>query len=165
MWRSLRLPHISNRRHGRPCPGHPRLSAENREKDVDARDKRGHDAGKKTAFACSGIKVTSGVLSTAHAPSPTGAGAGEGANSAAQTRSEAPSPTLPRMRGREKASLRLARSPVLPRDAVIPIKFGKVLRQFVTHRELTGRRDPPGIDEPASLHFQGKRSWPYDELA
>src|SRR5215470_18117891 len=33
------------RSHGRACPGHPRLSARARKKDVDARDKRGHDAG------------------------------------------------------------------------------------------------------------------------
>src|SRR5260370_39147853 len=34
----------SFRRHGRACPGHPRLSrARPTRKDVDARDKRGHD--------------------------------------------------------------------------------------------------------------------------
>ena len=32
-------------RHGRACPGHPRLSLLPRRKDVDARDKRGHDGG------------------------------------------------------------------------------------------------------------------------
>src|SRR5690348_15023569 len=30
-------------RHGRACPGHPRLASS--KKDVDARDKRGHDGG------------------------------------------------------------------------------------------------------------------------
>jgi hypothetical protein len=30
-------------RHGRACPGYPRLTAATRKKDVDARDKRGHD--------------------------------------------------------------------------------------------------------------------------
>jgi hypothetical protein len=30
-------------RHGRACPGHPRLSFLARCKDVDARDERGHD--------------------------------------------------------------------------------------------------------------------------
>jgi hypothetical protein len=34
------------RRHGRACPGHPRLAAlRHGKKDVDARDERGHDAG------------------------------------------------------------------------------------------------------------------------
>ena len=32
-----------SRRHGRACPGHPRLSRSNWEKDVDARHKAGHD--------------------------------------------------------------------------------------------------------------------------
>jgi hypothetical protein len=31
-------------RHGRACPGHPRLFPLLLAKDVDARDKRGHDA-------------------------------------------------------------------------------------------------------------------------
>jgi hypothetical protein len=31
-------------RHGRACPGHPRLAFLAGKKDVDARDKRGHDA-------------------------------------------------------------------------------------------------------------------------
>jgi hypothetical protein len=31
-------------RHGRVCPGHPRLSLLDGRKDVDACDKRGHDA-------------------------------------------------------------------------------------------------------------------------
>jgi hypothetical protein len=30
-------------RHGRACPGHPRLVSLRGRKDVDARDKRGHD--------------------------------------------------------------------------------------------------------------------------
>jgi hypothetical protein len=30
-------------RHGRACPGHPRLVLLRGRKDVDARDKRGHD--------------------------------------------------------------------------------------------------------------------------
>jgi hypothetical protein len=30
-------------RHGRACPGHPRLKTRQRKEDVDARDKRGHD--------------------------------------------------------------------------------------------------------------------------
>ena len=30
-------------RHGRACPGHPRLAVLAGSKDVDARDKRGHD--------------------------------------------------------------------------------------------------------------------------
>src|SRR5215813_11127478 len=34
------------RSHGRACPGHPRLTGLSlRKKDVDARDKRGHDGG------------------------------------------------------------------------------------------------------------------------
>ena len=35
-------------RHGRACPGHPRLALPVAREDVDARDKRGHDA----AFGC-----------------------------------------------------------------------------------------------------------------
>jgi hypothetical protein len=30
-------------RHGRACPGHPRLASWTEKEDVDARDKRGHD--------------------------------------------------------------------------------------------------------------------------
>jgi hypothetical protein len=30
-------------RHGRACPGHPRLTGQAACKDVDARDERGHD--------------------------------------------------------------------------------------------------------------------------
>jgi hypothetical protein len=37
-------------RHGRACPGHPRLSPPLLDKDVDARDKRGHDAVAVAAF-------------------------------------------------------------------------------------------------------------------
>jgi len=32
-------------RHGRACPGHPRLALPAGLKDVDARDERGHDGG------------------------------------------------------------------------------------------------------------------------
>ena len=32
-------------RHGRACPGHPRLALLKGCKDVDARDERGHDEG------------------------------------------------------------------------------------------------------------------------
>src|ERR687887_96029 len=38
-----------NRRHGRACPGHPRLSTE-RKQDVDARGKPGHDEEKEPAM-------------------------------------------------------------------------------------------------------------------
>ncbi|MCF8478716.1 MAG: hypothetical protein K9G60_16935 [Pseudolabrys sp.] len=33
----------AQRRHGRACPGHPRLAVFERKKDVDARHKAGHD--------------------------------------------------------------------------------------------------------------------------
>jgi len=38
-------------RHGRACPGHPRLSAAEGQKDVDTRDERGHDGGGDGAAA------------------------------------------------------------------------------------------------------------------
>src|ERR1700674_5035578 len=66
--------------------------------------------------------------------------------------------------GIDRESPRLARSAVQPRGAVIAIEVGEILRQFVTQRELAGRTAPAGINEAASLHFQGKRSWPYDEF-
>jgi hypothetical protein len=43
----LRLPALERRallfRHGRACPGHPRLSCLKAQQDVDARHKAGHD--------------------------------------------------------------------------------------------------------------------------
>src|SRR5215475_11352547 len=63
-----------------------------------------------------------------------------------------------------RESPRLARSAFPPRDAVIPIKLSEVLREFITQGELAGRLVPLSIDEPASLHFEGKRSRPRHEF-
>src|SRR5215467_2824808 len=35
---------FNSRRHARPCAGHPRLGNTNEQRDVDGRDKPGHDA-------------------------------------------------------------------------------------------------------------------------
>jgi hypothetical protein len=40
LWVAMVFPHLS--RHGRACPGHPRLDPRAKE-DVDARHKAGHD--------------------------------------------------------------------------------------------------------------------------
>src|SRR5215510_1799423 len=40
----------SRYRHGRACPGHPRLACQATEEDVDARDRRGHDDGRGRAI-------------------------------------------------------------------------------------------------------------------
>ncbi|HEY7664935.1 MAG TPA: hypothetical protein VH934_17600, partial [Xanthobacteraceae bacterium] len=37
------LARMLNSRHARPCAGHPRLSSPSKSKDVDGRDKPGHD--------------------------------------------------------------------------------------------------------------------------
>ena len=44
-WLAPAIENAEEQRHARACPGHPRLSRWPCKKDVDARDKRGHDGG------------------------------------------------------------------------------------------------------------------------
>jgi len=54
---------IALRRHGRACPGHPRLAFE-KKKDLDARAKRGHDEDRFTSATASCPPSLRGTLAT-----------------------------------------------------------------------------------------------------
>src|ERR1700674_3763077 len=59
-------------------------------------------------------------------------------------------------------SFRAVRYPRAVRShvAIPAIELGEVAGQFVTHRELVGRRVPAGIRRAAALHFQREGSRP-----
>ena len=50
-------------RHGRACPGHPRLWLPQK-KDVDARDKPGHDGGESAAYSAARLAALVNFFST-----------------------------------------------------------------------------------------------------